>query len=197
MLSSTQNQSNAGARKAAITALGGAMSAQTAHKAAAAAVSEQVSLQQSSRSFGPESLLAWMTGVLAAAACVAPWFKHGWLLFGLVVAIFTVLTFYDALALWLSREDGAPFLLLPERGLRGRVGQLIQIPIAITKSSNGSPLGELHVALMATTPESESAFRVENPTQILKLESSNSTGIATGAKNANATPHIMLWPWTP
>ena len=67
MLSSTQNQSNAGARKAAITALGGAMSAQTAHKAAAAAVSEQVSLQQSSRSFGPESLLAWMTGVLAAA----------------------------------------------------------------------------------------------------------------------------------
>jgi uncharacterized protein (DUF58 family) len=194
MLSGEQNQSNAGARKPAITALGGRVSTQIAYKTAMAAAPQQVSLKQSARSFGPEGLLAWMTGVLAAAACVAPWLTHGWLLFGLVVAIFSFIACYDALALWLSREDGAAILLLPERGLRGRAGQTIPIPLAITASSGGRPLGELRVALMATTPESETAFQVEKSTQLLKLESSMPGENSTATANH---PHVMLWPWTP
>ncbi len=162
-----------------------------------AAAPQQVSLKQSARSFGPEGLLAWMTGVLAAAACVAPWLTHGWLLFGLVVALFSFIACYDALALWLSREDGAAILLLPERGLRGRAGQTIPIPLAITASSGGRPLGELRVALMATTPESESAIRVENVDPNPQLEL---VGRRPGPARETATannPHVMLWPWTP
>ena len=194
MLNGTQNKTDVGVRKPAITALGGGASTQIAHKTATADVPQRISLKQSTRSFGPEGSLAWMTGLLAAAGCVAPWFTHGWLLFGLVISVLSLLACYDAFALWRSADEGTPLLLLPERGLRGRVGQTIQIPVAITASSGGRPLGELRVALMAPTPESENAFQVENSTQILKLEQSTSTKNPTTTAN---TPHIMVWPWTP
>jgi uncharacterized protein (DUF58 family) len=194
MLSSTQNRSNVDTRKPAITALGGAVRTQNRHKTSMTAAPQQVSLEPSSRTFGPEGSLAWLIALLAVAACVAPWLEHGWLLFGLVIAVVSFFACYDALALWRSAEEAAPVLLLPERGLRGRVGQTIQIPLAITGSS-GRSLGELRAAIMATTPESENAIQAESSSQLLKLESSTSNETRTAT--ANATPHIMLWPWTP
>jgi uncharacterized protein (DUF58 family) len=192
MLSGTQNQSNVSARKPAITALDGAMHTQARHKAALATDARRVSLTPSSRAFSPEGSLAWVIGLLAVAACVAPWFAHGWLLFGLVIVGLFLFACYDALALWRSTKEGTPVLLLPERGLRGRVGDTIQIPFAITANRAGRSLGELRVAIMPKTPESEDAFRVENSTQLLKLESSTANDNRT-----TAAPQVKFWPWTP
>lgn len=195
MLSGTQTQTNAVTRKRAVTALGGAASSHLHHKSLASVASQQVSLDPAGVTFGPESSLGWVFGVLAVAACFAPWFGHGWLLFSLAISVVSLLTCYDAFALWLSREEATPVLLLPERGLSGMEGQTLPIPLAITVRNGRAPLGELRVAIMAMTPESENAIRIENSTRLLKLKALASTDRSTAA--AKTDPHLVLWPWTP
>ncbi len=174
MLSGAQNQAGSGARRTAIAAAGEAASTDRQAKQSTNAISQQVSLTKTGSTFGPEGILAWATGLLGVGACVAPWVAHGWLLFGLIVAAVSLATCYDALALWVSRHEGEPILLMPERGLRGREGQTLQIPLGITGSARGKSPGEIVVTIMATTAESESAIRVEDSTRILKLEAISS-----------------------
>jgi hypothetical protein len=76
--------------------------------------------------FGPEVSLAWVMGFLALGACIAPWPRQGWIWFELVAVVVMLLVCCDGLALWLTRREGAPVLLPPEKGLRGREGQTIQ-----------------------------------------------------------------------
>ena len=195
MLSGAQNQAGSGARRTAIAAAGEAASTDRQAKQSTNAISQQVSLTKTGSTFGPEGILAWATGLLGVGACVAPWVAHGWLLFGLIVAAVSLATCYDALALWVSRHEGEPILLMPERGLRGREGQTLQIPLGITGSARGKSPGEIVVTIMATTADSESAIRVEDSTRILKLEPSAASG--SGASASEAIPHIKLWPWAP
>ncbi|HEX8881950.1 MAG TPA: hypothetical protein VF749_18035, partial [Candidatus Acidoferrum sp.] len=84
---------------------------------------EPIPLQPAGTLFSPRASLAWVLGLLGAGACTAPWLARGWLGLELIVAIVALLVCYDALALWLAREEFAPFLLSPEKGLRGREGQ--------------------------------------------------------------------------
>src|SRR5438094_315300 len=78
----------------------------------------------------------------------------------------------DSLALWLSREEGAPVLLPPEKGLCGREGQTIQVPFALTGSGRRRESREVRVGIMPATRESEDAIRVNGEPQRLKLEQS-------------------------
>ncbi len=84
--------------------------------------------------FSPQVSLVWIIGLLGLWACILPWFAHGWLWFGLIATAVALLACYDALAVWFSGEECAPVLLRPEKGLRGREGQTIQIPFALTGS---------------------------------------------------------------
>ena len=199
MFSGAQNQAGVGARKTAIGALGGAASTDAGRKQSAqqsmGAIPQQVSLTRTGSAFGPEGLLAWATGLLAVAACFAPWLSHGWLLFGVVTGAACLLACYDAFALWLARDEGEPVLLMPERGLRGREGQTLAIPLAITGRAGGKSLGEILVTIMAGTTESDGAIRVEDSSALLKLEPSIAS--APGESPSNAIRHVNVWPWTP
>jgi uncharacterized protein (DUF58 family) len=105
-----------------------------------------------------------------------------------------LLAAYDALALWLVREECLPVLLTPEKGFRGGEGQTMQIPLALTGSGRRRLRNEVGVAIMAATAESESAFRVKSDPQWLKLEQSKP---ATTGSASTRGAHIDLWPWTP
>jgi uncharacterized protein (DUF58 family) len=142
----------------------------------------------------PEVSLAWVMGFLALGACIAPWLTRGWLWFDLIVTMAALLACYDALVLWLTREEGAPVLLPPEKGLRGREGQTIQLPLALTGLGQRRLCREVRVGIMPATQESEAAIRVQREPQRLKLEQSNSA--EGGATPAN-TAQIQLWPWAP
>jgi len=155
---------------------------------------EQIALRPAGMQFSPEVLLAWVIGLLALGACIAPWLIRGWLWFELIDTIVALLVCCDALALWLTRKDCAPVLLLPEKGLRGREGQTIQVPLALTGSGRRRPCREVRVGIMPATQESEAAIRVIREPQPLKLEQSNSA--EEGPIPAN-TAHIQLWPWMP
>ena len=143
--------------------------------------------------FGPNLLLAWIMGFLALGACVAPWPQHGWLVFELIVCAVASLVCYDGLALWRTRQQGSPVLLSPEKGLRGREGQTIQIKLALAGSRGRRPCSEARVGIMPATQESQTGIRVQREPQVLKLEQSNSA-------EAGSTPpgiaQIRLWPWT-
>lgn len=143
--------------------------------------------------FSPEVALAWVMGFLALGACIAPWVPHGWRWFELIVAIAALLACYDGLTLWRARQETAPVLLLPEKGLRGREGQAIQLPLAITGSSQVAPGCEVRVGIMPATPASEVAIRVQSGPQWLKLERSDSAGGAASGDRAQ----LQLWPWMP
>src|SRR5260370_38119725 len=95
---------------------------------------ERIALQPVGKLFSPTGSLVWMIGLLGGAACIAPWIARGWLLFGLIVTTLALLASYDALALWRARDRRAPVLLPPGKGLRGREGQTIQVPLALTGS---------------------------------------------------------------
>src|SRR6187549_180112 len=88
----------------------------------------QIALQPAGRLFSPTGSLVWMMGLLAVGACIAPRFTRGWLWFGLIVTAAALLASYDALELWLAREECAPVLLPPEKGLRGGEGQTMEVP---------------------------------------------------------------------
>ena len=155
---------------------------------------QRIALHQVGSRFSPEVSLAWVIGLLALGACIAPWFARGWLFLEVIAATAVLVAGYDALSLWFIRKGNAPVLLLPERGLRGREGQTIQIPLALTGAVKRLPGREVRVGIMAATQESEAAIRVTKETQWLKLEQSNSP--EAGANLANGVQR-QLWPWTP
>ncbi|HEX2716014.1 MAG TPA: DUF58 domain-containing protein [Candidatus Acidoferrales bacterium] len=153
----------------------------------------QVALRPAGTLFSPAELLAWVLGLLGVAACVAPWLARGWLWLGLIAATVALLACYDALALWLARAELTPVLLLPEKGLRGREGQTIQVPLALSGSGRRRLRSEVRVAIMPATQESETAIRVSSESQWLKLERPSP---AEGSASVGRTP-ILLWSWTP
>ena len=144
--------------------------------------------------FSPQELLVWIIGLLGVAASIAPWFARGWLWFGVIATSVGLVTCYDALALWFAREECRPVLLQPDAGLRGREGETIQLPLALTGSSRRWPRREVRVGIMPTTPESEGAIRVEGEPQRLKLERFDSD---EGASTPENTRTLQLWPWMP
>jgi uncharacterized protein (DUF58 family) len=143
--------------------------------------------------FAPSESLAWVMGLLGVGACIAPWLAHGWLWLDLIAAALALLACYDALALWFARRELAPVLLPLERGLCGREGHSIQVPLALSGSGRYRQSSEVRVAIMPATRESETAIRVRGEPQQLKLERHSP---ADGSASAESTP-ILLWPWTP
>jgi uncharacterized protein (DUF58 family) len=154
----------------------------------------RVALRPVGTRFSPEVSLAWLMGLMAMGACIAPWLGHGWLWFELIATMVALLVSGDALALWFTRQEDIPVLLPPENGLRGREGQTIQLPLAFTGLRQRRPCREVRVGIMPATPESEAAIRQTREPQRLKLEQSNSA--EAGSTPAN-TKHIQLWPWMP
>jgi uncharacterized protein (DUF58 family) len=143
--------------------------------------------------FSPAGSLAWVLGLLGVGACIAPWLARGWLELELIFAIVALVVGYDALALWLAREEFAPVLLSPEKGLRGREGQNIQVPLALASAGLRRLRSEVRMAIMPATEESATAIQVRGESQRLKLEW---PGPADRSESASRAP-ILLWSWTP
>jgi uncharacterized protein (DUF58 family) len=154
---------------------------------------ERVPLRPSGSLFSPQGSFVWIIGALGVWACIAPWFSHGWLRFELIVTLVSLLACYDFFALWLSRDEFAPFLLRPEKGFRGSEGQTIHVRFAFVGSDLRWSRNDIRVALMPATQDSETAFEVRSESQRLKLELPDSA--ARGSNSASA-PDIQLWPWT-
>src|SRR5437899_9804825 len=89
---------------------------------------QRVSFRPAGTLFSPAESLAWVLGLLGAGACIAPWLARGWLWLELIATAVALLACYDAVSLWLAREDFSPVLLPPETCRRGRPGQTIQVP---------------------------------------------------------------------
>ena len=155
---------------------------------------QRIVLQPVGKLFSPTGSLVWIIGLLGAGACIAPWIARGWLVFELIVTTVALPACFDALALWLAREECAPILLPPGKGLRGRERQTIGVPLALTSSGRRWLRSEVRVAIMPATPESETAIRVKSDPQRLKLEQPEPTA---GGSTSASTAHIQLWPWTP
>lgn len=155
--------------------------------------SPRIALHPAGLLFSPQESLVWILGLLGVGACIVPWFARGWLWFGLIATAVALLTCYDTIALWFTREECAPVLLQSEKGLRGREGQTIRISFALTGSGRGWLRNDIRVAIMPTTQDSETAFRVKSDAQRLKLGRPES--VAGGSTSATAA-HMQLWPWT-
>lgn len=155
---------------------------------------QRIALPPAGRRFSPNTSLVWALGLLAPAACISPWFPRGWLWLALIGSTVALAVCYDALVLWLAREELKPVLLLPEKGLRGREAQTIQIPLALSASRPLRSSPEVRLGIMAATQESESAIRVMGEPETLKLQQSPST--ETGPISATKA-QIQLWPVTP
>jgi uncharacterized protein (DUF58 family) len=153
----------------------------------------RIALRPAGMQFSPGVLLAGMVGFLALGACLAP-FGRGRLWFELMSTMVALLICGDALALWLIRQQGAPVLLAPEGGLRGREGQSMGIPLALTGCGRHRPGREVRAGIMPATQESEAAIRATREPQRLKLEPANSA--EEGATTTNAAP-MRFWPWMP
>src|SRR5207248_566138 len=154
---------------------------------------QPIGLSPAGTLFSPAESLAWVLGLLAVGACIAPWLARGWLWLEMIAAAMGLLACYDALALWRSRGEFAPVLLPAEKGLGGREGQTIQVPLALTGSGRRGPHSEVRAAIMPATEESETAMRVRGGPQRLKLELPSLDG---GSVPVNRAP-ILLWSWTP
>ena len=154
---------------------------------------QRVALLPAGLLFSPQESLVWIIGLLGVGACIVPWFARGWLWFGLFVMPVALLTGYDAIALWLTREEYAPVLLQPEKGLRGREGETIQVAFALAGFVRRRLHKHIRVAIMPATQDSETAIRVKVDSQRLKLDYTDS--VAGGSAPESAT-HIQLWPWT-
>ena len=155
---------------------------------------QRMALHPAGKLFSPAGSLVWMIGLLGVGACVAPWIPRGWQWLELIVTVVALLASYDSLALWFARKEYAPVLLLPDKGLCGREGQIIQVPLALMGSDRGRLSGEVLVAIMPATPESETAIRVKSHPKRLQLEQPEpAAGGSTSANNLQ----IHLWPWTP
>lgn len=147
--------------------------------------------------FSPQEWFVSILGLLAIGACIAPWFPRGWLWFGLIATPLALLTCYDAIALWLARDEWQPVLFGQEKGLRGSEGEAIRIPLAFVGSARRPLRSDIRVAIMPSTQDSETAIRVETASQRLKLDYSNSATNPTADGSAPETAtHAQLWPWT-
>ena len=154
----------------------------------------QIAFELSGMLFSPGAALVWLLGSLGVAACIVPWLAHGWVWFELIAAAAGLLACYDAFALWLTRKEFTPVLLLPEKGLRGREGQSIQVPLALVSSGRRRLRGEIRLAIMATTRESETAMRVKKDPQRFRLERSEP---AERPASPSSSALLQLRPWTP
>ena len=152
---------------------------------------QRVPLRPAGLLVSPQDSLVWIIGLLGAGACVVPWFARGWLWFASIAIPVTLLICYDVIALWLTREAWAAVFLQPDKGLRGREGQTIQVSFAITGSARRSLRNDIRVAIMPATRESETAFRVKNDPQRLKLARPDAP-----ADGSTPATHLQLWPWT-
>ncbi len=151
---------------------------------------QTIALAPAGTAFGPGAQLAWLLGFLGVAASIAPWPPHGWLWFELMAALLSALVCYDALALWLTRNELAPILM--QAALRGREGQSIQVPFALAGSGSRLLRSEVRVAIMPATRASAEAMRVKADPDRIRLVRVNA---ARGSPSAtNAQP--LLWPWT-
>jgi uncharacterized protein (DUF58 family) len=193
MTAGDKKSAGVGSRDAAIVAEVEATAAPTRHNPLVREKSAQrIAFRAAGTLFSPKESLAGLIGVSGVGACIAPWFAHGWRWFVLLFATVTVLACIDAFALWLAREECSPVLLSPKKELRGREGETIEVPIALTGSGRGRVSSEVRVAIMSSTPESEAAIRVKSEPQQLKLAQ---PGPAEGSSASTAPIH--LWPWTP
>jgi uncharacterized protein (DUF58 family) len=154
---------------------------------------QPIALRPAGSLFSPQESAVWIIGLLAVGACIVPWFARGWVWFELIAAAVALLTCYDAIGLWLTRAEGSPLLLHPEKGLRGREGQTIQVPFALAGSGRRWLRNDIRVAIMPATQDSETAIRVKSDPQLLKLEQPNSAADGT---TSVTTTHNQLWPWT-
>ena len=155
---------------------------------AAAKPQQQVPLRRSGALVVPSGLLAWTLGFLGIGACIAPWLAHGWLWLELIGAAVALLLCLDASTLWAARKEFSPILLPPERGIRGREGQSITIPFALSGSAKCKLPCEIRLATMPAARESETAIRVDTVPQWLKLEK---------PVTVDGRKPILLWPWNP
>ena len=155
-------------------------------------LAQRITLQSTGASLSPATAFAWLLGTLAVAACIAPWFAHGWLFLGLISLGAGLLSVYDVFALWLARNELVPALLLAEKGLRGREGQSIEIPFAVTGSGRRLSHKEIRLAIMPATQESEAAMEVTSGPQRLMLAQSGAAG-----RSAHEGREMQLWPWRP
>jgi uncharacterized protein (DUF58 family) len=153
-----------------------------------------IALRPAGSQFSPEVLLAWVMGLLALGACIAPWLSHGWQWLEVIGVGVALLVCCDALALWVSRKEYPPVLLSPKQGLRGREGQILQLPLALTSSGRQRMCREVRVAIMPATPESEAAIQVKTEPLCLKLETP--TSVEEASSPATTAP-VQLWPWMP
>jgi uncharacterized protein (DUF58 family) len=144
--------------------------------------------------FSPAESLVWVLGLLGVGACIAPWVPRGWPWLGWIGAGVALVLCYEAVALWLGRKEFAPVLLRPEKGLRGREGQTIQVPLALTASGQDLLCTEVRIAMMPATRENETAIQVKSKPQRLKLQQQPSP--ADGSTTTSHSP-VLLWPWTP
>src|SRR5215469_18315575 len=154
---------------------------------------QRIGLRPTGLLFSPQGTLVWIIGLLGAGACSAPWFTRGWLWFGLIAAPAALLACYDAITLLVTRQEYAPVLLQPEKGLRGREGETIRVPFALAGSGRRELGCHIRVGIMPATEDGEGAIRVETDCERLKLEHPDST--AGGSTPESATP-VQLWPWT-
>jgi uncharacterized protein (DUF58 family) len=155
--------------------------------------SQRIALHPAGSLFSPQESLVWIMGLLGMAACIVPWLARGWLWFGLIATPLALLTCCDAIALWLTREECVPVLLQSEKGIRGREGQTIRVPLALTGSGRRWMRNEIRAALMPSTQDSETSFRVKSDPQRLKLEQPESVA---GGSTSGSAAHMQLWPWT-
>jgi len=154
--------------------------------------SQRIALRPAGSLFGPQESLVWIIGLLGVAASIVPWFAHEWLWFLLVATPVVLLTCYDAIALWLTRQECAPVLLRQQKGLRGCEGQTIQVPFALSGSGRRRLHNGIRAAIMQSTQDSETAFRVKSDPERLKLEQPESVAGSTSVSVAD----MQLWPWT-
>ncbi|HLX83139.1 MAG TPA: DUF58 domain-containing protein [Terriglobales bacterium] len=157
-------------------------------------ISQPIALRPAGSVFSPQESFVWIMGLLGVWACIVPWLPHGWLWFGLIATPVALLASYDALALWLNREDYSPVLLPQEKGLRGSEGQTIQIPFALNGSVRRWLRHEIRAAIMPATQESETAFVVKSKPQHLKLQQPEQS--VAGGSTSTSAANIQLWPWT-
>lgn len=162
---------------------------QTQHKSA-----QRTPLYVSRTLFTSAAELAWLLAALAVTACIAPSIAHGWQWLLLISVTLALLACYDAFALWLGRNELAPILLPTEKGLRGTEGQNMQIPLALSASRRSRVRGEVRVAVMPATRESQGAIHVDPSPQRLKLAEPEH---ASGGSGAAGNVPVRLWSWNP
>lgn len=151
---------------------------------------QRIAFRPAGTRFGPAGLLVMVMGLLGLGACIAPWFARGWRWFALIATTVALLACCDALALWLSRRECTPVLLPTVKGLRGREGQTMRVPLAITGPGGRTPCSEVRVAIMSATQESETAILAKSGPERVKLQQSD---LSEGG-SASANPaQIQLW----